>query len=199
MTSILGESKQGYYDSSVYQYQFNCPYCADEKGGVDNKYNLEVSFALGKFHCWSCGNAGSLSKLIRARGGKPLVDEYFRIINDIKENKFYDLNLFKDNGDIFEEQCLKLPKTYRKIDISTCRDKFLVEYLVKRKITQDIIDFYNIFENWDNNNEEERGNTMEQLRAKKGFICDMDGVIYHGNRLLPGVKEFVDWLYREEK
>ncbi len=40
---------------------------------------------------------------------------------------------------------------------------------------------------------------MEQLRQKKGFICDMDGVIYHGNRLLPGVKEFVDWLYREEK
>lgn len=27
----------------------------------------------------------------------------------------------------------------------------------------------------------------------------MDGVIYHGNRLLPGVKEFVDWLYRENK
>ena len=40
---------------------------------------------------------------------------------------------------------------------------------------------------------------MDQLRQKKGFICDMDGVIYHGNRLLPGVKEFVDWLYREEK
>ena len=27
---------------------------------------------------------------------------------------------------------------------------------------------------------------MDQLRQKKGFICDMDGVIYHGNRLLPG-------------
>lgn len=40
---------------------------------------------------------------------------------------------------------------------------------------------------------------MESLRNKKGFICDMDGVIYHGNRLLPGVKEFVDWLYREDK
>ena len=35
---------------------------------------------------------------------------------------------------------------------------------------------------------------MEQLRAKKGFIIDMDGVIYHGNRLLPGAKEFVEWL-----
>ena len=30
--------------------------------------------------------------------------------------------------------------------------------------------------------------------TKTGFICDMDGVIYHGNRLLPGVKEFVEWL-----
>ncbi len=40
---------------------------------------------------------------------------------------------------------------------------------------------------------------MDLIRKKKGFICDMDGVIYHGNRLLPGVKEFVDWLYREEK
>ncbi|MEG1548655.1 MAG: HAD-IIA family hydrolase [Clostridia bacterium] len=40
---------------------------------------------------------------------------------------------------------------------------------------------------------------MDKLRAKKGFICDMDGVIYHGNRILPGVKEFVDWLYRNDK
>ncbi len=40
---------------------------------------------------------------------------------------------------------------------------------------------------------------MEILRSKKGFICDMDGVIYHGNQILPGVKEFVEWLYREDK
>lgn len=41
--------------------------------------------------------------------------------------------------------------------------------------------------------------TLELLRSKNGFICDMDGVIYHGNQLLDGVKEFVDWLYRENK
>lgn len=40
---------------------------------------------------------------------------------------------------------------------------------------------------------------MENLRRKKGFICDMDGVIYHGNRLLPGVSEFVNWLHTENK
>ncbi len=40
---------------------------------------------------------------------------------------------------------------------------------------------------------------MDSLRAKKGYICDMDGVIYRGDHLLPGVKEFVQWLYRENK
>ncbi len=35
---------------------------------------------------------------------------------------------------------------------------------------------------------------LEVIRSKKAFICDMDGVIYHGNRLLDGVKHFIDWL-----
>jgi len=39
----------------------------------------------------------------------------------------------------------------------------------------------------------------QRLRSKKGFISDMDGVIYHGNRLLPGATEFVDWLKKEKK
>ena len=41
--------------------------------------------------------------------------------------------------------------------------------------------------------------SMELLRNKKAFICDMDGVIYHGNRLLPGVEGFLDWLQTEQK
>ena len=41
--------------------------------------------------------------------------------------------------------------------------------------------------------------SIEELREKKGFISDMDGVVYHGNRLLPGAAEFVDWLYRNNK
>ena len=28
---------------------------------------------------------------------------------------------------------------------------------------------------------------MIDFVSKKGFICDMDGVIYHGNQVLPGV------------
>jgi NagD protein len=40
---------------------------------------------------------------------------------------------------------------------------------------------------------------MKDLQSKKAFICDMDGVLYHGNRLLPGVHEFVEWLKAEGK
>lgn len=41
--------------------------------------------------------------------------------------------------------------------------------------------------------------TMEYLRQKKGFLCDMDGVIYHGNMLLPGAMAFVNFLKQENK
>lgn len=40
---------------------------------------------------------------------------------------------------------------------------------------------------------------MIDFSSKKGFICDMDGVLYHGNRVLPGAAEFIDWLQREKK
>ena len=40
---------------------------------------------------------------------------------------------------------------------------------------------------------------MEKIRNKKAFICDMDGVIYHGNKLLPGVPEFLEWLEKNGK
>ena len=102
ITNLLGESKQGSYDNGITQYQFNCRY-------VNNKYSLEISFSIGKYHCWSCGVSGNISSLIKNLGGKELYNEYFRIISDIKESKYYNLDLFKDNGDIFSEKYLKLP------------------------------------------------------------------------------------------
>ncbi|MBQ9859487.1 MAG: HAD family hydrolase [Clostridia bacterium] len=40
---------------------------------------------------------------------------------------------------------------------------------------------------------------MENIRNKVGFICDMDGVIYHGNRILDGVADFVNWMIDNDK
>jgi NagD protein len=35
---------------------------------------------------------------------------------------------------------------------------------------------------------------MDEIREKRGFICDMDGVIYHVIVLLVGLNNFVNWL-----
>ena len=40
---------------------------------------------------------------------------------------------------------------------------------------------------------------IKTIREKQGYLCDMDGVLYHGDRLLDGVPEFVSWLEREKK
>jgi len=40
---------------------------------------------------------------------------------------------------------------------------------------------------------------VEKIKSKAGFIIDMDGVIYHGNMLLPGVTEFLAWLENSGK
>ena len=40
---------------------------------------------------------------------------------------------------------------------------------------------------------------MNKILEKQGFICDMDGVIYHGNKILDGVSEFVNWMLDNNK
>jgi NagD protein len=40
---------------------------------------------------------------------------------------------------------------------------------------------------------------ISEIQRKRGFIIDMDGVLYHGNRLLPGASEFVSWLQAQNR
>jgi NagD protein len=40
---------------------------------------------------------------------------------------------------------------------------------------------------------------LEIIRAKQAFIIDMDGVNYHGNQILKGAQEFVEWLGKNDK
>ncbi len=40
---------------------------------------------------------------------------------------------------------------------------------------------------------------MNSILNKTGFICDMDGVIYHGSRILDGVPEFINWMIENNK
>lgn len=42
-------------------------------------------------------------------------------------------------------------------------------------------------------------NTPPPPAAIRGILCDMDGVIYHGNKILPGTQEFIAWLRQTGK
>lgn len=150
LKEFLGESKQGGYIRDTYQYQFNCPCCREENGGVpDNKYNLEVNFAIGKFQCWRCGETdgtrGNISYLIKRYGSPSLFRAYKDEIAELNRIRMYDINAFSgmtfNTADIPQ---LTLPESYHKIDINICNDKILLAYLAKRKIDQGIIDKFNI-------------------------------------------------------
>lgn len=148
LTSFLGESKSG-YDNQSFQYQFNCPCCAEEKGvPFDGKYNLEVNLKIGKYHCWSCGETngtkGNISKLLKDYGNNTLLREYREEITQIKKSKLYEINGYKDEEFIIEENYIRLPKTYKPIKIKDCKNKKLIDYLTERCITQDLIDRYKI-------------------------------------------------------
>lgn len=139
LVSFLGESKQGRYDSSLNQYQFNCPFCAEDEGGPDGKYNLEISFELLVYKCWKCEHSGSLSRLIKRFGGASAAREYRELAESLRSSKYYSLT---DEEKIVldrEAKTLRLPETFKKINISTCRDRRLVQYLKKRGINQRII------------------------------------------------------------
>lgn len=147
LVSFLGESKTN-FDINTYQYQFNCPCCADEKGiACDNKFNLEVNIKLLKFHCWACGDShnmkGSISKLIKLYGNKTILKEYISEINELKIGDLYKLNYSKDNLEL-NDNFIQLPQTFKKIDLNVIDNKKLCNYLESRKITQDIIDKFNI-------------------------------------------------------
>lgn len=153
LVSVLGDSKQGGYSVGNDQYQFNSPWGMEDNGGIpDGKYNLEVNLGLGKFHEWVKDKGGSLSYLIKRYGNRELLNEYFSVLKDLKETQYYSLGITKDTmkDDEGDEEAVRLPETFTKIDLTKCNRRKLIEYLNKRKITQGIIDFYNIgYTTWD--------------------------------------------------
>ena len=156
LSSILGDSKQGGFDKNCMQYQFNCRSCEEEKGVNENKYNLEVNLEMGKCHCWACDFKGPISRIIKKWGTKEQLQDYYNIIQDLKNSRYNEIGLFKDTKDAnngYHEDFLRLPQTFTKIDLNKLRKRKLSEYLAKRKINQEIIDFYNLgYTTWDEKN-----------------------------------------------
>ena len=168
LREILGESKQGAFSPSEYQYQWNCKRCEEEHGYNKNSYNFETNLAAGVCHCWRCGFSGPISRLVKEYGGTELLKDYYAAVKDIRESRYYNIGLFKDMAEnAYLNDYIKLPDTFTKIDLKTCRKRKLVEYLEKRKITQDIIDLHNIgYTTWDEDKYNLRNFTGNEKRMK---------------------------------
>lgn len=155
LEEILGKSKQGEYDRNVDQYQFNCPCCAENNGGIpDNKYNLEVNLKIGKYNCWKCsdtdGTKGNIRFLIKKWGSPMQYKRYKEEIQFLVRSKLYDINLYSNVYSKEEDNIVTLPKTFTKIVINECTNKKLLSYLSERKIDQTIVNKFNLgYTTWD--------------------------------------------------
>lgn len=173
LASFLGESKQGNYQSGVDQYQFCCPSCADDNGGVaDGKYNLEVNFHIGKYHCWKCDIKGSISKLVKKYGSPGLAQEYVADVKMLLANMMYRLDAFEELVQTIEAEEIKLPKTYTPIGkITDLPNGKLKAFLEKRHINQYMVEQYHLgFTKWENEEKMVRSRLIVPSYDAKGNL-----------------------------
>jgi len=145
LLDVLGKPRRK--TESKQQYAFDCPTCSAEKGEYegDGKGNLEVNLAEGVYHCWACGEThgtrGGLKKLFRTFATKDQVKKLKMIGYDLSDfkAKVKESNLIED---------LTLPKGFTSFEEGNPKSilyKQAWNYITKeRKITEDIIEKYNI-------------------------------------------------------
>lgn len=179
----MGESKQGGYQRGIEQYQFCCPYCADENGGKpDGKYNLEVNFLLGKCHCWKCDLKGKLNRVIKKYGGVVLSLEYLEDIRMLLSSQMYTFERYEELSKLLDEEEIKLPKTFTPIgDIKKLRNGKLKTFLENRHITQSMIDAYHIgYTQWDNEEKNTRSRIIVPSYDNNGNLTYWTGRDFTG-------------------
>ena len=130
--------------------EYNCPYCALEKGvESDGKYNLAVNYGddfktKPFFHCWRCGTAGKLSKLLKDFGSQESVSKYYNELKNIKNAMLYQMNNVDYIDDFQIENTIELPKDFRQIRFDDRYAKEVIEYLKSRNLGKYFISTYNI-------------------------------------------------------
>lgn len=145
--NVLGSPKHEYAGSGGW-YEYNCPNCTNENGGVeDDKYNLAVTYENGQwFHCWKCGYSGKISSLLKKYANNGILSEYKTEIRFLKERASYVL----DNNDIIikddetEITGIELPNGFKQLPSEDKYAKEAMSYLRNRGISDRIIKYYSI-------------------------------------------------------
>ena len=183
LSSFLEESKQGGYQNGIEQYQFCCPSCAESNGGkIDNKYNLEVNFAIGKYHCWKCDIKGNINRLVKYYGNADLASEYISDVKTLLSSMYYRIDKFEELNKLVDIEEIKLPKTFKPItDINLIKNKKLKDFLERRKITQEMINMYHIgYTEWEGEEKNTRSRLIVPSYDKNGNLTYWTGRDFTG-------------------
>lgn len=183
LSSFLEESKQGGYQNGIEQYQFCCPSCAESNGGkIDNKYNLEVNFAIGKYHCWKCDIKGNINRLVKYYGNVDLASEYISDVKTLLSSMYYQIDKFEELNKLIDVEEIKLPKTFKPItDINLIKSKKLKDFLERRKITQEMINMYHIgYTEWEGEEKNIRSRLIVPSYDKNGNLTYWTGRDFTG-------------------
>lgn len=131
-------------------YSYNCPYCAQEKGvESDGKYNLAVNYGEDLktkpfFHCWRCGTAGKLSKLLKDFGTSENLSRYYKELKNLRSSMLYQFDFGTDLAEMPIENEVSLPDECRRINKNDKYAQEAIEYLRQRNIGEYFIRYYNI-------------------------------------------------------
>ena len=148
---VLGEPRRDFPGSGGW-YEYDCPSCAEENCGTpDGKYNLAVNYEIGSengmyMHCWRCGFAGSLSRLMRTYGNPELYTKYRQLVNEFKEAHLYEIQSGKIviADDVVEKKELKFPDNIASVFDNTPDGNRALDYLHSRGVDDFIIRKHNI-------------------------------------------------------
>ena len=110
------------------EYQFNCPFCVENRGDPDTKGHLFVNERYGIYHCYRCGASGKI---------------------DSDDNSGYSPEVAASNEDLLKSMEEVLSEEKEMIDILIPRKKALEDisarhYLNGRGLTDEMIDLYDL-------------------------------------------------------
>lgn len=125
--SVFGSDYYGPFEGEI---RYNCPFCEKRRGKKDDDYKLYVHIGSenrkksGKYFCFKCHAKG---RLVREYSSD---DVYSSIVN-----------LYKDNSNTEDDEN---DNTFYVPNIEIPKDSLAHEYLAKRGINDDLIDYYNM-------------------------------------------------------
>lgn len=125
------ESRFGtdYRMTSKHNLAYNCPFCEEKRGKADTDHKCMVDAKTTLYYCFKCHTKGILIKSYVSNSEKivPLLMDYFNANND------------KTKTQLINNELIELNDV-----IPISKNSVAYEYLQKRKITDEQINYYNI-------------------------------------------------------